>query len=379
MTQELVSLSDYEAAAADVFDQASWAYLTGGAGDELTLAANARAFHCVSIVPRVLRKFEAGAGGTRTTLLGEKLCHPIMVAPVAYQRLAHPDGERATALAAAAQDALMVLSTQSSVPMEEIRAQGPACRWFQLYLQPAREATRALVKRAEAAGFRALVVTVDAPVSGLRNSEQRAGFQMPESVRADALAGLAGAEPRARHEDESLILDHVMPQAPTWEDVAWLRRETALPLVIKGILSADDAELAIEAGAAAIAVSNHGGRTLDTLPATLDVLPEIARRVAGRVPLILDGGIRRGTDVFKAIALGASAVMVGRPIVHGLAVAGAYGVSHVLRILRDELEIAMALAGCQDIGAIGPSMLRYSMHVAPGAPRVRSRDGVAFR
>lgn len=357
MINARVSISDYEAAACEALDPKTWSYVAGGAGDEITLRANSDAFGPLSLMPRVLRTFPRGGAQTRIELLGEALRHPIIVGPVAYHCLAHPDGERATALAASAQEALMVLSTQSSVPMEDVRAQGPACRWFQLYMQPSREATLSLVRRAERAGFTALVVTVDAPVSGLRNREQRAGFALPAHIRADALDHLPPMAPVDLDEGSSVILDGIMASAPTWEDLAWLARQVQLPLIIKGILSPDDASLAIEAGASAIVVSNHGGRTLDTLPATIDVLPLIASRVEGRVPLILDGGIRRGTDVIKALALGAKAVMIGRPVIYGLAVDGARGVSHVLRILRDELEIAMGLLGLPDLSVIGPDVV----------------------
>lgn len=353
-SRPLVSLGDYEAAAKERLDDNAWAYIAGGAGDETTLRWNREAFEHFAILPRVLRPTRRGVRGTRINLLGEDLRHPVIVAPVAYHRLAHPDGEIATAYAAAAQEALMTLSIQTSVPMEEVAAASPACRWFQLYFQPTQEATLAPVRRAEAAGYRALVVTVDAPVSGLRNREQRAGFRMPRELIEAAITVPA---PRDLGDSDSLILDHFMTFAPSWDSISWLAQETRLPLILKGILSPDDAEMAIDAGAAAIVVSNHGGRTLDTLPATLEVLPQIVARVAGRVPVIVDGGIRRGTDVFKALCLGASAVMIGRPVVHGLAVNGARGVSHILRILRDELEIAMALAGVDDVAQLCPELL----------------------
>jgi 4-hydroxymandelate oxidase len=288
------------------------------------------------------------------TLFGRTCAHPILVAPVAYQKLAHADGEYATAAAAAAQDAVMVLSSQASVTLEEAAQAGATCRWFQLYPQPTREATLALMRRAEAAGYEALIVTVDAPINGVRNREHRAGFCLPPGIVAENLKDLPNPALTSLPPGASPIFDHFMAAAPTWEDLAWLASATTLPVVVKGILSADDAALAIGAGAAGIAVSNHGGRTLDTLPATIDTLPAIAKAVGGRVPLLLDGGIRRGTDVLKALALGATAVLIGRPIVYGLAVSGAFGVAHVLRLLRDELEIAMALSGCRTLGDIGP-------------------------
>lgn len=349
-----VSLADYERLAEQRLDAMAWAYFAGGSADEITLSWNRDGFDRLAIVPRVL---QGGAGGhTRLSLLGQRYPHPIFVAPVAYQKLAHADGELATAMAAEAQDAGMVLSTQASVTLEAAAEAGATCRWFQLYVQQKREATLALVRRAEAAGYTALVLTVDAPINGVRNREHRAGFVLPPGIAAENLRHLprdvAPLAPGA-----SAVFDRFLAAAPTWEDVAWLGGETGLPIVLKGILTADDALKALEAGAAAIIVSNHGGRTLDTLPATIDVLPAVAAAVAGRVPLFLDGGIRRGTDVLKALALGASAVLVGRPIVYGLAVNGAFGVAHVLRLLRDEFEVAMALAGCRTLADIGPHLV----------------------
>ncbi|HYD14810.1 MAG TPA: alpha-hydroxy acid oxidase [Hyphomicrobium sp.] len=354
-----VCLADYERLAEQRLDANAWAYFAGGAADEITLRWNREAFDALAIRPRVL---SGGAGGhTRLTLLGREHLHPIFVAPMAYQKLADKAGECATAAAAAAQDACMVLSMQASVPLEEAAQAGATCRWFQLYMQPAREATLRLVRRAEAAGYEALVVTVDAPINGVRNREHRVGFRLPPGIAAENLKDipqvLAPVEPGG-----SAIFDRFMAAAPTWDDLAWLVVETKLPVVVKGILTPEDAVRAIEARVAGIIVSNHGGRTLDTLPATIDVLPGIATAVGGRVPLLLDGGIRRGTDVLKALALGASAVLVGRAVIYGLAVSGAYGVAHVLRLLRDEFEGAMALAGCRTLADIGPHLVSTGRH-----------------
>lgn len=350
-----VCLADYERLAQRRLSANAWAYFAGGAADEITLGWNRQAFDRLAIVPRVLR---GGPGGhTRLTLLGRALAHPILVAPVAYQKLASSDGECATAAAAAAQDALMVLSTLSSVPLEAAAEAGATCRWLQIYMQPAREATLRLVRRAEAAGYEALVVTVDAPVNGVRNREHRVGFHLPAGIAAENLRDLAPPAMAPLAENESAVFDRLMAAAPGWDDLAWLIAETRLPVVVKGILAADDAVRAVEAGAAGIVVSNHGGRTLDTLPAPLAMLPAIAAVVGGRVPLLLDGGIRRGTDVLKALALGAQAVLVGRPVVYGLAVSGAYGVAHVLRLLRDELAVAMALSGCRTLADAGPHLV----------------------
>ena len=305
------------------------------------------------------------AGGhTRVDLLGRTWAHPLLVAPMAYQRLAHPHGEQATALAAAALGAGMVFSTQASMPLEQIATtflpepgRGPL--WFQLYLQPDRDFTRELVQRAESAGFEALVLTVDAPVQGARDAERRAGFRLPAHVSAVNLVGMRPPPVRALHPGQSALFDDLLTHAPGWEDVAWLRSITRLPILLKGVLHPDDARQAIASGASGLIVSNHGGRTLDTAVTTAKALPCIADAVQGDVPLLVDGGIRRGTDVLKAIGLGASAVLIGRPVLHGLANAGATGVAHVLRLLRDELEIAMALTGCRTL-AEAPATLTQS-------------------
>ncbi len=303
------------------------------------------------------------AGGhTRVTLLGRTLAHPILLAPVAYQRMAHPDGELAAAHAAAALGAGMVLSTQASTPLEAVAqamlsdaGRGPL--WFQLYLQHDRGFTRDLVRRAEVAGYEALVLTVDAPTSGARDRERRANFRLPPGIRAVNLEGLPPVTPVELAPGQSALFDGLLRHAPTWDDVVWLQAQTRLPILLKGVLHPDDARQATRLGVAGIVVSNHGGRTLDTVPATAQMLPRIVEAVAGALPVLVDGGIRRGTDVLKAMALGASAVLLGRPYVYGLANAGAMGVAHVLRLLRDELEIAMALCGCRTLDQATPALL----------------------
>jgi 4-hydroxymandelate oxidase len=318
------------------------------------------AWQRIALLPRVLRPL-AGAH-TRVELLGRTLAHPILVAPMAYQRLAHAHGEMATALAAAVLGAGLVLSTQASTPLEDVArlvlaesARGPL--WFQLYLQADRAFTRELVQRAEAAGYEALVLTADAPVNGARDRERRAGFALPPGISAVNLQGLREPGPVTLQPGQSALFDDLMTHAPTWDDVAWLRSITRLPVLLKGITHPADARLAVDAGAAGLIVSNHGGRTLDTVPATASLLPAVAQAVGGDVPLLVDGGIRRGTDVLKAVALGASAVLVGRPVVHGLANAGATGVAHVIRLLRDELEIAMALTGCVSLASASDTIV----------------------
>ncbi|MFT3690100.1 alpha-hydroxy acid oxidase [Paenirhodobacter sp.] len=352
---DIVALCDYERHAAALLPAATRAYIDGAGADGLTAEANLAAWRAMRLESRVLADLRGG--GTGLDLLGLRLAHPFLLAPVAFHGLAHPEGEHASALGAAATGGLMVVSTQSGLRLEEIaaRAQGPL--WFQLYPQPHREDTLHLIRRAEAAGFRALVVTVDAPVNGIRNMEARAGFHLPEGLRAVNLDGLRPAQVRTEPGRSGVFLG-LMDAAPRWEDIDWLRGQTRLPILLKGIMSAPDAAHAVEAGADGVIVSNHGGRTLDTLPATADVLPEIVDRIAGRVPVLSDGGIRRGTDALKALALGAAAVLIGRPQIHALAVGGAAGVAHMLSILRAELEVAMALTGRRTLSDIDRSVIR---------------------
>ncbi len=363
-------LADLAALARAQLGDAAWAYLAGGAADGLTLDDNACAWRRLRLWPRVLRPL--AGGHTRSQLLGRALPHPVLLAPVAYQTLFHPDGERGSALAAAMQGAGLVLSAQASTRLEAVAAlvrdepgRGPL--WFQLTMQPDRGFTRDLVRRAEAAGFEALVLTVDAPTHGVRDRELRAGFRLPPGVAAVNLQGAPAAAARAQPpvgiggNGGSALFDGLLHHAPTWGDVAWLQAQTRLPLLLKGVLHPDDALQAAGLGVAGIVVSNHGGRTLDTTPATALALPRIAAALAARAgpspALLVDGGIRRGSDVFKALALGAHAVLVGRPMVQALAAAGAPGVARAIRLLRDELEITMALTGCATLADIGPDRL----------------------
>lgn len=350
---DLVSAADYQRYASQYLSANAQAYIDSAAADELSHAANLAAFGRYQLQTRVLA--DVRGGHCRSELFGLQLSHPLLLAPIAYQKLAHADGERAAAYAATAVGSSMLVSTLASTPLEDIAAAAQAPLWFQLYWQPQRELTLQLVQRAEAAGYRALVLTVDAPLAGVRNAEQRAGFALPPGVYA---ANLPEQQPLPELETgQSMVFEGFMAQAPRWQDIAWLRAHTRLPILLKGILSPHDALLALEHGVDGLIVSNHGGRVLDTVSASLDALPAIAGVVAGRVPLLLDGGVRRGTDILKALALGASAVLIGRPFVHALAVAGALGVAHLLRILQEELEVAMALTGCRTLADVGPNVL----------------------
>lgn len=352
---DVVCLADYERHARARLPEPAWAYLSGGAADEVTLHRNAAAYAAIPLKGRVWADLRGG--GTGLDLFGERFEHPILLAPVAHQRLACPQAEIATAVGAAGAKAGLVVSTEADCPVEEIAAAAKAGFWFQLYIQHDRDFTRALVARAERAGARAIVVTADAPVSGFRNREQRAGVTPALLGPAVNLRGASpGPLPRAGL-GESLVFGGFIDDAARWEDFARLRALTRLPLLVKGITAPEDAERAIREGADGIVVSNHGGRVLDSLPATIEILPAIAAVAAGRVPLLVDGGIRRGTDVLKALALGATAVMIGRPYVFALAVAGPAGVAHAVQMLRGEFEVAMALTGCRTLRDIGPEVL----------------------
>lgn len=355
---DVACAADYLPYARQRLDDNAWAYLSGGAGDEQTLRWNREAFDRCRLLPRVLA--EVAGGHTRTELFGHTYQHPLLLAPIAWQRLAHPAGEIAAAQAAVAQGGGMVLSTLSSVALEELPEIRQAPHWFQLYPQADREVTFDLLRRAEAAGYAAMVVTVDAPVAGARNREQRARFALPNEVVAANLLPyaerLAASQPNVPP-GGSGVFDGLLPVALTWAGLAELRQRTTLPLLLKGVLAADDARRAVDAGIDGLIVSNHGGRVLDTAVASLDALPAVVAAVAGRVPVLLDGGIQRGTDVLKAIALGASAVLLGRSYLWALAVAGPYGVAHLLRLLRDELEMAMALTGCRTLAEVDARIL----------------------
>jgi 4-hydroxymandelate oxidase len=323
-----------------------WDFVEGGAEDERTLAANERAFDAVTIRPRAMT--DVTHCDTSTTLLGSPLAAPVGVAPTAYQRLVHPDGEVAMARGAGEAGALFVVSMFASRALEEIAAAASGPLWLQLYWLHRRDAMAGLVERAERAGYAAVVLTVDVPRLGRRRRDMRNGFAVPDSARAVNLDATLMAAAHRADAGESAVANHAAlthDASLTWADLVWLRGVTALPIVIKGILTGADAALAVAHGAGAVVVSNHGGRQLDGAAASLVALPEVAAAVAGRVPVLLDGGVRRGSDVFAALALGADAVLLGRPPLWGLAVDGAGGVAAVLRTVAEELAHTMALAG----------------------------------
>ena len=342
----LLNLDDYERAAADRLAPGPLAYFSGGANDERTLDENRAAFARHSLVPRVMR--DVSTVDLSVEVLGRRWPVPIHLAATALQRMAHPDGELATARAAAARGITMTLSTSASTDLAEVAAVGGP-RWFQAYLLADPGARSALIERAVAAGYEALVLTVDLARLGRRERDMRAGFRIPDGVEIPNVAIAAGVTPAE-------VASVAFVDRLTWTDLEWLTG-FGVPVLVKGILHPDDARLAIEHGAAGMVVSNHGGRQLDAAIASLDALPRIVETVAGRVPVLLDGGIRRGTDVVMALALGATAVGIGRPVIWGLAVDGQAGVGSILDLLTDELENGMALSGAASVAELGPELL----------------------
>jgi isopentenyl diphosphate isomerase/L-lactate dehydrogenase-like FMN-dependent dehydrogenase len=354
---QLVEIGDFEAAARDQLSKMAYDYYASGANDQVTLRENRAAFERILLSPKML--VDVSRIDLTTSVLGMPLNAPFMIAPTAFQRMAHRDGELATARAAHAQGIAMTLSTIASTSLEDVAAEAPEIRWFQVYVFKDRGVTRRLVQRAEAAGYKALALTVDTPKFGRRYADVRNKFHLPPGITVANFAD-AGLEQLGQVFGESGLAAYsasLFDPTLTWKDVEWLKSITTLPVLVKGVLRADDAVLAMEHGAAGIIVSNHGGRQLDTVCASIDALPRIAEAVNGRVPLLLDGGVRRGTDVLKALALGAQAALIGRPILWGLAVAGQAGVEKVLTILRDEIELAMMLAGVAKVSDITRDVL----------------------
>jgi isopentenyl diphosphate isomerase/L-lactate dehydrogenase-like FMN-dependent dehydrogenase len=332
---EPINVFDYESLAGSRLSAGAYAFYVGGANDELTLRDNVEAYRRWQLRPRVLR--DVADPSTRVVVLGEEIALPVLVAPMAYQRAAHPDGEVAMANAAREVGTIMCHSTFATTTPADVAATGVR-RWFQLYVPQDEGLRQEFCVQARELGFSALVVTVDLPVPGRRERDVRSGWAVPRELIVPSV-GLRGLKP---HEFVRMVSPSV-----TWDDVESLASAAGLPVVLKGILTAEDALLACEHGAAAIVVSNHGGRQLDGVPATIDVLPEIVEAVAGRTEVLVDGGIRRGTDVVKALALGAAAVLAGRAPLLGLAAAGQDGARHVLELLRAELELALQLLGCR--------------------------------
>jgi isopentenyl diphosphate isomerase/L-lactate dehydrogenase-like FMN-dependent dehydrogenase len=337
---EPLNVHDYELLARERLDENAWEYFRGGAGDESTLRENTAAFARWRLRPRVL--VDVAAIDTSTTVLGTAVSSPVLVAPVALQRFAHPDGEAATARAAARAGTIMVLSTSATMRPGAVAEAAPdAPRWFQVYVFRDRGVTQSLVDEAREHGYSALVLTVDTPMLGRREGAVRVGFHIPDEfeVAGDIFGDL----------DPSV----------SWRDLEWLAA-SGLPVVLKGVLTSEDARIAVEHGAAAVVVSNHGGRQLDGVQSSVDALPQVVDAVAGRAEVLLDSGVRRGVDVLRALALGARAVLVGRPVVYGLAARGEEGVFHVLQLLRDEVELGLRLLGCTSPAEVSREHVEWS-------------------
>ena len=353
----LLNLDEFERAASAAMPRMVFDYCAGGAGDEVTLRGTRAAWDHLAIRFRVLRGIDERS--TETNILGHDLAWPCLVAPMAFQRLAHPDGELAVMRAAGDAGAGMVLSTLATTSLEDVRAAGDAPLWFQLYVYRDREASKALVQRAEAAGCSALVLTVDSPILGRRERDVRSGFHVPPQFSIPNLTGAARdglASSTGASSPQEFVANH-WDSSISWDDLAWLQSITELPILVKGIVRGDDAKLALESGAAGVIVSNHGGRQLDTSVQTPRALAEVATAMDGEGTLLVDGGIRRGVDVLKALALGADGVLLGRPVLWGLALDGQTGARRVLELLRDEFDLAMALAGCAGVDEITLDLL----------------------
>jgi isopentenyl diphosphate isomerase/L-lactate dehydrogenase-like FMN-dependent dehydrogenase len=339
--EDLINVADFERVASEKLDAGVLGYFAGGAGDEVTLRENVEAWGRWRLRPRVL--VDVSEVTTAVEVLGGPLAMPILVAPVAYQRLVDPEGEVGMARAAAGVGTAMCLSTLATTRAGEMAAAAPpGRRWFQLYCFRDEAVTRALIEEAVESGFEAIVVTVDAPRAGNRERDRRTGVELPEGLGVPSVAAAIGVERAVTIEETFALMDPAL----SWSDLEDLASECSLPVLVKGLLTAEDAELAVEHGAAGVIVSNHGGRQLDRALASGDALPEVVDAVDGRAAVLVDGGIRRGVDVAIALALGADAVLVGRPALWGLAAAGSDGARRVLELLRDELELALALCGC---------------------------------
>jgi 4-hydroxymandelate oxidase len=350
-TEEILSLSELDTLAEGHMSAMARAYVCGGAADELTLRANCEDWQRIRLKPKVL--VDVSQLDLTASFLDQQFPLPIFLAPAAFHRLCHPDAELATVAGANQAGAAMVLSSLSTVSVEQVTSAARQPVWFQLYTQIDRGLTEQMVERAEAAGCKAICVTVDTPVLGARHREARSHFTLPADFRLPNL----NLGPTSHRPIRGAIYSELLNPTLTWNDIEWLRSIAHVPVLLKGILNPDDALRALDAGVAAVIVSNHGARNLDTLPSTAEALPRIAEKVQGRLPLLVDGGIRRGTDVLKALALGAQAVLIGRPYLYGLAVAGAEGVARVINILRNELMMAMALTGRTAIAQIDRSVL----------------------
>lgn len=354
---DLINLQDFEELAQQVLPAMVYDYYAAGAHQGITLRQNQSAYDLISLKYRVL--VDVSRRDLSTSVLGQQLTMPILIAPTAFQKMSHKDGELATASAAGKAGTIMVLSTLSNSSIEEVKAAATGPLWYQLYVFKDRQITKSLVERAELAGYSALVLTVDLPVSGQREADLRNNFQLPDGLTIKNLLpeDMKRFPPEAAGSGLTAYVASLFDPSVNWKDLEWLRSITKLPILLKGLVRADDAQLAVKHGAAGIIVSNHGGRQLDTAPATIKVLPEIVAAAGDKLEILIDGGIRRGTDIIKALALGARAVLVGRPILWGLATDGQDGVTKVLNLLRNDLDLSMALCGCPSIKDITKDLI----------------------
>ncbi len=348
----LQTIADYEMEAKKHLSSMIWDYLQGGSMDEVSVRDNLQQFQDIQLLPRMLK--DLSQGSTEIEIFGQKFPHPIFLAPIGHQQQFHPEAETASALAAEVMGSNIILSTFTNTDMRALKQDNPR-KWFQLYWQGDREKSLALVKIAEAHHYTALVITVDSPHTGIRDRERRAFFHLPKDMQHPHTPAHIPL-PELKEGDHP-VFHGLMKIAPTWEDIAWMVQQTHLPVILKGIVHPQDAQLAIQHGVKGLIISNHGGRVLDTCISPLIALQLIKKVVPADFPLLYDGGIRRGSDVFKAIALGASAVLIGRPYIYGLATAGALGVAHVIKILKEEFEITMALMGTATVADIQPDCL----------------------
>ena len=349
--EDILTLAELEGLAESCMSPMAMAYVCGAAADELTLRANCEDWKRIRLMPRVL--VDVSDLDLRTKILGQDFDQPILLAPTAFHRLCHPEGELETVAGANMGKAGMVLSSLSTVSIEEVGKAIEQPLWFQLYAQPDRGLTEEMIERAHAAGCKAMCITVDTPVLGARHRETRSRFQLPPDFKLPNL----NLGPVSHRPVRGAIYSELLNPRQNWKDIEWFSSISKLPILLKGVLNPEDAVRAADAGVAGLIVSNHGGRNLDTLPSTAEALPRVAERLNGRLPLLVDGGIRRGTDVLKALAMGAQAVLVGRPYLYALSVAGAEGVARVIEILRTELMMAMALTGRTRIAEIDRSVL----------------------
>ncbi|KAK4748895.1 hypothetical protein SAY87_015481 [Trapa incisa] len=348
---EVTNVMEYQEIARQKLPKMVYDYYASGAEDQWTLQENRNAFSRILFRPRIL--IDVSKIDMTTTVLGFKISMPIMIAPSAMQKMAHPEGEYATARAASAAGTIMTLSSWATSSVEEVASTGPGIRFFQLYVYKNRNVVAQLVRRAENAGFKAIALTVDTPRLGRREADIKNRFTLPSNLTLKNFEGLDLG--KMDKSDDSGLASYVAGQIDrtlSWKDVKWLQTITSLPILVKGVITAEDTRLAIQAGIAGIIVSNHGARQLDYVPATIMALEEVVKAAQGRVPVFLDGGVRRGTDVFKALALGASGIFIGRPVVFALAAEGEAGVRKVLQMMRDEFELTMALNGCRSLKEI---------------------------